>query len=127
MQFTMGIGIMIAGGLLAVLGALLLFNHNGVAKIVLGIILAVTGVGGAVVGYSLDQFSETEYTVTEIQELTARDTNQYYRVTLKYDGGETWVYANSDQIFRFQQGSKIVLKKNELKRLREEGNRNGAQ
>ncbi|MBQ8928606.1 MAG: hypothetical protein IJ055_10100 [Oscillospiraceae bacterium] len=123
MQFTLGIGIMIAGGLLALLGALLLFNHNGVAKIVLGILLAVTGVGGLVVGYSLDQFSETEYTVSDIQELTARDTNQYYRVTLKYDGGETWVYADSDQIFRFEKDSTIVLKKSELKRLRDESNR----
>ena len=123
MQFTLGIGIMIAGGLLALLGALRLFTHNGVAKIVLGFLLAVTGVGGLVVGYSLDQFSETEYTVSDIQELTARDTNQYYRVTLKYDGGETWVYADSDQIFRFEKDSTIVLKKSELKRLRDESNR----
>lgn len=118
---SLGIGLMIGGGLLALLGVLLLFNHNGTAKIVVGIILACVGLGALGVGYTMDQKTEVTYTVVSITAISAREENNSYRVTLKAEGGaETWVYVNDNQLYIFPEGEQVTMTKSMLKTYREQ-------
>lgn len=118
---SLGIGMMIGGGLFALLGVLLLFNHNGIGKIIGGIVMAVVGLGCLGVGYSLDQKTEITYTVTEITAVSARDDNNEYRLTLKPENGaETWIYVNDNQLILFPKGEQVTLTKREVKAYREQ-------
>lgn len=119
-QNYIGIGVMVIGGLVALLGALLLINHNGGAKIIIGIVMAALGLAGVGVGYTLDQRVEVTYTVAEITEVSARDTNNEYRVTLKSEGGtDTWIYVNDNQLAAFPKGESVTLTKRQIKVYRE--------
>lgn len=120
---NMGIGIMIAGGLIAVFGLLLLFNHSGNAKIILGIVLAAAGLGGVGVGYTMDQKTEVTYTVVEITDVSVRDDNKQYRVTLKSEKGtDTWIYVNSNLLYKFPKGEAVTMRKRELKAYSQQNN-----
>ena len=120
LQNYLGICIMVLGGLVALIGALLLFNHNGGAKIIIGIVLAALGLGGAGVGYTIDQGVETTYTVTAITALSIRDTDNEYRVTLKAENGtETWIYLNDNQLAAFPEGSQVTMTKRQVKLYRD--------
>ncbi len=116
MTLSMGMWILIGGGLLAALGLLMLLNHGKISTIIIGILLLVIGLSGAKVGYDLDQTTEVEYTVTEITAVTERDSNNNYRVTLKDSAGiETWIYVNQDNLFRFPQDETIKITKAQVK------------
>lgn len=116
---SLGIGLMIGGGLVAVLGVLLLLNHNGVAKMVVGLILAVVGLGVLGVGYTMDQKTEVTYTVVEITAVSARQENNNYRVRLKAEGGtDTWIYVNDSQIDMFPKDGQVTMTKSMLKTYR---------
>ncbi len=118
---SLGIGIMIAGGLVAVLGLLLLFNRSGTGMLILGIVLAAVGLGGVGVGYTMDQQREVTYTVVEITDVSVRDDNKQYRVTLKSESGtETWIYVNDNQLMNFPKDSQITMQKRELKTYKEQ-------
>ncbi len=82
LQNYLGIGIMVIGGLVALLGAMLLINHSGGGKIIAGILMATLGLAGVGVGYTIDQKVEVTYTVSDIMQITERDTNNEYRITL---------------------------------------------
>jgi hypothetical protein len=121
-QNYLGIGIMVIGGLFAVLGVLLLLNHNGGAKIIIGIVMAAAGLAGAGVGYTIDQKVEVTYTVSDITAVSARDSNNVYRVKLVSDGGvDTWIYLNDNQLPAFPQGEKVTLTKRQLKVYTDQG------
>ncbi|MBR1529777.1 MAG: hypothetical protein IJ642_10815 [Oscillospiraceae bacterium] len=114
---SMGMWILIGSGLVAALGLLLLLNHGKIATIIFGVLFLVGGLCGAKVGYDLDQSTETEYTVTEITAVTARDNNNNYRVTLKNSAGvETWIYVNDDNLYRFPKDETITITKEQVKR-----------
>ena len=120
-QDYIGIGVMVIGGLFALLGVMLLLNHNGGAKIIIGIVMAAIGLGGVGVGYTLDQRVEVTYTVEEITDVSVREDNKQYRITLKSDGGtETWIYVSDNQLFKFPQDEKVTLTKQELKGYRDQ-------
>ena len=120
-QNYIGIGVMVIGGLFALLGVMLLINHNGGAKIIIGIIMAALGLAGVGIGYTLDQRVEVTYTVTEITDISVREDNKQYRVTLKSEGGtDTWIYVNDNQLLKFPKGEKVTLKKQELKVYRDQ-------
>ncbi len=116
---SIGIGIMIIGGLVAVLGLLLLKGGGG--KTIAGIIIAVVGLAGLGVGYTMDQRTEVTYTVTEITAVSSRDTDNNYRVTLKAENGsETWIYVTDDQLISFPKDKQVTMTKSRLKELRKE-------
>ena len=117
----LGIAVMVLGGLVALIGVLLLVNHSGGAKVIGGIVLAALGLAGVGVGYTLDQHVEVTYTVSEITEVSARDTNQVYRVTLKSEAGtDTWIYLNDNQIAAFPEGEQVTLKKSQVKMYKDQ-------
>ena len=121
LQNYLGIGVMVIGGLFALLGVLLMINHNGGAKIIIGLVMAAVGLGGVGVGYTLDQKVEVTYTVSKVQEVSARDTNNEYRVTLHPESGaDTWIYVNDNQLMKFQEGKQITMTKREVKMLKEQ-------
>lgn len=116
MGLSLGMWILIGGGLGALLGVLMLFNHGKISTIIIGILLLVCGLSAAKVGYDLDQSTEVEYTVVEITPVTARDNNNNYRVTIKDNTGvETWIYVNDDNIFRFPKDEKVTMTKAQVK------------
>lgn len=120
-QNYIGIGVMVIGGLVALLGVLLLINHNGGAKIIIGIVLAALGLGGVGIGYTLDQRVEVTYTVAGITQISARDENNEYRVTLKSESGtETWIYVNDNQLYAFPNGEQVTLSKSQVKAYRDQ-------
>ena len=117
----LGVSVMVLGGLVALIGVLLLINHSGGAKVIGGIVLAALGLAGVGVGYTLDQHVEVTYTVKEITEVSARDTNQVYRVTLKPESGaETWIYVNDSQLYTFPKGEEVTLTKSQVKMYKEQ-------
>ncbi|MBD5142693.1 MAG: hypothetical protein K2K06_05360 [Oscillospiraceae bacterium] len=117
MAFTMGMYILIAGALFAILGFLLLCNHGKIATIIFGMLFLIAGLCGVKFGYDLDQSTESQYTVTDITAVTARDSNNNYRVTLKNSSGvETWIYVNDDNLFRFPKDEVITIKKKDIKK-----------
>jgi len=117
MTLSTGMWVLIGGALVAVLGLLLLLNHGRIATIIFGILFLVAGLCAAKVGYDLDQTTQEEYTVTEITAVTARDTNNNYRVTLKNEAGvETWIYVNDDNLYRFPLDETITITKEQIKR-----------
>ena len=116
MGLSLGMWILIGGGLGTLLGLLMLLNHGKISTIIVGILLLVAGLSAAKIGYDLDQSTEVEYTVTEITAVTARDNNNNYRVTIKDDAGvETWIYVNQDNIFRFPKDEKVTMTKAQVK------------
>ena len=117
MEFTMGMYILIAGGLFAVLGFLLLCNHGKIATIIFGVLFLVAGLCGVKFGYDLDQSTESQYTVSEITAVTARDNNNNYRVTLRNSAGvETWIYVNDDNLSKFPKNEVIIMTKKDVKK-----------
>ena len=123
LQNYLGIGIMVIGGLFALLGVLLLINHIGGAKIIIGIVMAAVRLAGVGVGYTLDQRVQVTYTVSAITDVSVREDNKQYRVTLKSDSGtETWIYVNDNQLFKFPENEKVTLTKQELKVYRDQDN-----
>ncbi len=117
MTISTGMIVLIIGVLVAILGLLLLLGHGTTGKIIAGILLLVIGLSGAKVGYDLDQSTETEYTVTEITAVTARDNNNNYRITIKdVNGVETWIYVNDDNLFRFPKDKTVTMTKAEVKK-----------
>ena len=119
-QNYLGIGVMVIGGLFALLGVMLLINHNG-AKIIIGIVMAALGLAGVGVGYTLDQRVEVTYTVVDITAVSARDKDNSYRVTLQSDGGtETWIYVNDSQLYSFPKDEEVTLTKRQLKYYRDQ-------
>ncbi len=124
---TLGIGIMIAGGLLGVLGAMFLINHSGMSKVIVGIILLAVGLGGLAAGYGMDQNQEVTYTVTEVTAVSARDTDNVYRVTLKAESGtETWIYLTDNQLTLFPKNEQVTMRKKQLKVYTQENANNAA-
>ena len=120
-QNYIGIGVMVIGGLVALLGVLLLINHNGGAKIIIGIVMAAAGLAGVGVGYTLDQRVEVTYTVHEITQISARDTDNEYRVTLRSESGtETWIYVNDNQLYLFPKDEQVTMSKSSLKAYRDQ-------
>lgn len=120
-QNYIGIGVMVIGGLIALLGVLLLINHNGGAKIIIGIILAALGLGGVGVGYTLDQRVEVTYTVAGITQISARESNNEYRVTLRGEAGtETWIYVNDNQLYLFPESEQVTMSRAQLKVYRDQ-------
>lgn len=122
MSLSVGMYILIGSALLAVLGLLLLLNHGKIVTIIFGILFLAGGLGGVKVGYDLDQTTEAEYTVTEITAVTARDTGNQYRVTLKNSAGvESWIYVQEDNLYRFPKEETITITKAEIKRYSSQG------
>ena len=120
----LGIGVMIIGGLFALLGVLLLISHNGGAKVIIGIVMAAVGLGGVGIGYTLDQGVEVNYTVSGITALTDRDENNQYRITLRSEGGtETWIYVNDNQLAAFPQGETVTMTKRQVKMYRDQSSK----
>ncbi len=118
---TLSLGLMIAGALVAVLGLMLLLKHSGTVKILLGIVLAAAGLGCVGVGYTIDQRTEVTYTVSEITPVSARDTDNIYRVSLKGVGTtDTWVYVDDSQLVLFPKGEQITMEKRQIKALHSE-------
>ncbi|MBR4319723.1 MAG: hypothetical protein IKI37_06525 [Oscillospiraceae bacterium] len=116
MGLSVGMWILIGGGLGTLLGLLMLLNHGKISTIIIGILLLVCGLSAAKIGYDLDQSAEVEYTVVEITPVTERDSNNNYRVTIKDNSGvETWIYVNEDNIFRFPKDEKITMTKHQVK------------
>ncbi len=116
MGLSVGMWILIGGGLGTLLGLLMLLNHGKISTIIIGILLLVCGLSAAKIGYDLDQSTEVEYTVVEITPVTERDSNNNYRVTIKDNSGvETWIYVNEDNIFRFPKDEKITMTKHQVK------------
>ncbi len=116
MSFSIGMWILIGGGLGTLLGVLMLLNHGKISTIIIGILLLVCGLSAAKIGYDLDQSTEVTYTVMEITPVTERSGNNNYRVTIKDDSGvETWIYVNEDNIFRFPKDQKVTMTKRQVK------------
>jgi len=116
MGLSVGMWVLIGGGLVALLGLLMLFNHGKISTIIIGILMLVCGLSAVKVGYDMDQSTEVEYTVVEITPVTERDSNNNYRVTIKDDAGvETWIYVNQDNIFRFPKDEKVTMTKAQVK------------
>ncbi|MDE6088986.1 MAG: hypothetical protein K2G25_11475 [Oscillospiraceae bacterium] len=116
MALTTGMYLLIGGALVAVLGFLLLCNHGKVLTIIFGMLFLVAGLCGVKFGYDLDQSTETVYTVKEITAVTARDSNNNYRISIKNQSGvETWIYVTEDNLFRFPKDEEITMTKKEVK------------
>ena len=116
MALTTGMYLLIGGALVAVLGFLLLCNHGKVLTIIFGMLFLVAGLCGVKFGYDLDQSTETVYTVKEITAVTARDSNNNYRISIKNQSGvETWIYVTEDNLFRFPKDQEITMTKKEVK------------
>lgn len=117
MSLTMGMYILIAGALVGLLGILLLCNHGKTATIIFGMLFLVAGLCGVKFGYDLDQSTESQYTVTGITAVTARDDNNHYRVTIKNEAGvETWIYVTDENLFRFPENEVITMTKKDVKK-----------
>ncbi len=120
-SLSLGMWVLIGGGLLAALGLLMLLNHGKIATIIIGILLLVGGLSAAKIGYDLDQTTEVEYTVTEITAVSARDTGNNYRVTLKNNSGvETWIYVPEENIILFPKDATVTMTKEQVKRYSEQ-------
>ena len=116
MDLSTGMIVLIISALVALLGLLILLNHGRNSTIIAGILLLVIGLSGAKVGYDMDQTTKVEYTVTEITAVTARDTGNNYRVTLKDSSGvETWIYVPEENLSRFPKDEKITMTKEQVK------------
>lgn len=121
LQNYLGIGIMVIGGLVALLGAMLLINHSGGGKIIAGILMATLGLAGVGVGYTIDQKVEVTYTVSDITQISERAENNEYRVTLKSESGtDVWIYVNDNQLITFPKGEKVTMTKHQLKIYRDQ-------
>jgi len=108
--------LLIAGAVLAVAGFVLLkgYGNHTPAAIIFGILLMACGGGCAFVGYDTMQNVEKIYTVTETQ--TVNTDNTKYRVTLTDEnGGITWIYVSSDEMYKFEKDSKVTYSNNQLK------------
>ena len=117
---ALSLGLMIGGALAAVLGVILLLTRMGTVKLLGGLVLAVVGLGAVGVGYTLDQHSMETYSVVEAIQISTRDDENYYRVTLKSENGvDTWIYVNGNQVMNYQVGNKVTLQKSRLNELRE--------
>lgn len=118
---TLAYGLMIVGALVVVLGLTLVFKRSGTAKIIFGIVLTAAGLGCIGVGYTIDQRTEVTYMVAEITAVSARDTDNTYRVSLKGVGTtDTWVYVSDSQLILFPEGEQITMEKRQIKALRSE-------
>ena len=118
---ALSLGLMIAGGLVAVLGFIMLFTKIGTAKIIGGIVLATLGLGCIGVGYTLDQFSEVTYTVVDVSLVSVKDTNDDYRVTLRDENGiDTWIYVNENQLHAFPKNEQVTMQKRQVKVFRDQ-------
>ena len=116
MSLSVGMWVLIGGGLATLLGIIMLLNRGKISTIIIGILLLVCGLSAAKVGYDLDQSTEVEYTVTEITAVTERDENNTYRITLKDSTGvETWIYVKQDNLFRFPKDETIKITKEKVK------------
>jgi hypothetical protein len=122
LQNYLGICIMVAGGLVALIGILLLVNHGTPAKVIIGVVLGALGLGAVGVGYTLDQSIEVNYTVSGIMKLSDRgDGTDEYRVTLKDEKGtSTWIYLNDSTIAAFPEGKEVTMTKRQVKMYRDE-------
>lgn len=118
----LGIGIMVLGGLVALIGVLLLVNHGNGVKVIIGIVLAAAGLGGVGIGYTIDQGVENTYTVVGTMQLSDRgDGNDQYRITLKSENGtETWIYVNDNQKAAFASGAQVTMSKRQLNMYRDQ-------
>ena len=117
MALSTGMWILIGGALVAVLGLLLLLNHGKTVTIIFGILLLVVGLSAGKFGYDLDQTTEVQYTVTEVTAITAKDTNNNYRVTIKNEAGvETWIYVTEENLYRFPKDEVVTMTKEQVKR-----------
>ena len=117
---ALSLGLMIGGALAAVLGVILLLTRMGTVKLLGGLVLAVVGLGAVGVGYTLDRHSMETYSVVEAIQISTRDDENYYRVTLKSENGvDTWIYVNGNQVMNYQVGNKVTLQKSRLNELRE--------
>lgn len=121
----LGIGVMVLGGLVALIGVLFLVNHGNGIKVIVGIVLAAAGLGGVGVGYTLDQGVEKTYTVAGVMQLSDRgDGTDQYRITLKSDGGtDTWIYVNDNQAAAFPAGAQITMTKRQLNMYRDQNSK----
>ena len=120
-SLSVGMWILIGGGLFAALGLLMLLNHGKISTIIIGILLLVGGLSAAKIGYDLDQTTEVEYTVTEITAVSARDTGNNYRVTLKNSSGvETWIYVPEENLILFPKDTTVTMTKEQVKRYSEQ-------
>lgn len=118
---TVGILGMVLGGLIAIIGVLLAINHSGFGKMIVGVLLAALGLGLVGVGYTFDQMVEVTYKVEEITEVSVRDTNQVYRLTLKNEAGiDTLIYVGQSDLYRFQKGEEVTMTKREVKQMRDQ-------
>ena len=116
MNLTLGMWVLIGGGLAALLGVLFLVTGGRMGKIIAGILLLVIGGSAAKIGYDLDQSTEVEYTVTEITAVTERDSDNNYRVTIKDASGvETWIYVPESNLYRFPKDETIKITKAQVK------------
>lgn len=129
MVITLGLGILAAGALFLILGLIFLFRHSGAAGIVVGLILAVAGAGGAFVGYDMDQRSEVTYTVgSVVDQYSGTVANSQYTVELKVAegmtlfGDTTMIYVSGDQVDTYKTGETITLTKRQLKALQTQKN-----
>lgn len=117
MTLSLGMWILIGGGLAALLGVLMLLNHGKIATIIIGILLLVAGLSAAKVGYDMDQMTEVEYTVTEITAVSVREDDNNFRVTLKNSAGvETWIYVPEANLYLFPKDETITITKEQVKR-----------
>jgi len=116
MNLTLGMWVLIGGGLAALLGVLFLVTGGRMGKIIAGILLLVIGGSAAKIGYDLDQSTEVEYTVMEITAVTERDSDNNYRVTIKDASGvETWIYVPESNLYRFPKDETIKITKAQVK------------
>ena len=122
LQNYLGICVMVAGGLVALIGILLLVNHGTPAKVIIGVVLGALGLGAVGVGYTLDQSLEVTYTVSDVMQLTDRDNGSNdYRVTLVDDKGiSTWIYLDDSTIAAFPKGKEVVMTKRQVNMYRDE-------
>ena len=117
MTLSLGMWILIGGGLAALLGVLMLLNHGKIATIIIGILLLVAGLSAAKVGYDMDQMTEVEYTVTEITAVSVKEDDNNFRVTLKNSAGvETWIYVPEANLYLFPKDETITITKEQVKR-----------
>ena len=55
------------------------------------------------------------------KDVTAKDTNNTYRITLKNASGvETWIYVPEDNLYRFPKDETITVTKELVKRYSEQ-------
>lgn len=115
---ALSLGLMIGGGLVALLGFIMLFTKMGGAKIIGGIVIATAGLACIGVGYTLDQYTEVTYTVVDITLVSVKDEDEDYRVTLRDENGiDIWVYVNDNQLYKFPKNEQVTMQKRMLKAL----------